>query len=100
MNFHFCQPLLDNELLLVCSRSRAVAGGGELNGRVFDEDGKFKQAYHLGDGIESMQTTSEGMIWTSFFDEGVFGNSRTGADDKFNIIQRGSLAPPATCFGH
>jgi hypothetical protein len=28
----------------------------------------------LGDGIETVQTTSRGVIWTSYFDEGVFGN--------------------------
>jgi hypothetical protein len=28
----------------------------------------------LGDGIQSVQATSAGVIWTSFFDEGVFGN--------------------------
>jgi hypothetical protein len=30
----------------------------------------------MGDGINSVQTTDEGMIWTSYFDEGVFGNYR------------------------
>jgi hypothetical protein len=28
----------------------------------------------LGDGIATVQATSEGVIWTSYFDEGVFGN--------------------------
>lgn len=28
----------------------------------------------LGDGIQSVQATSNGIIWTSFFDEGIFGN--------------------------
>ncbi|WP_176444820.1 hypothetical protein [Paenibacillus herberti] len=29
----------------------------------------------LGDGIQSVQVTDKGIIWTSYFDEGVFGNN-------------------------
>jgi len=29
---------------------------------------------NLGDAIESLQTTPDGCIWVSYFDEGVFGN--------------------------
>lgn len=73
-NIHHVQPLAD-ELLLVCARSHY---GGEddyeKNGRVYAREGNFKRAILLGDGIQSVQTTSDGRIWTSFFDEGVFGN--------------------------
>ncbi len=30
-------------------------------------------ALNLGDAIEDVQTTSDNLIWTSYFDEGVFG---------------------------
>lgn len=74
-NFHKVQPLPDGELLLACCRSQN-AGHGEidLNGQVFSENGQWRRQFLLGDGIEDVQTTSDGHIWTSYFDEGVFGN--------------------------
>jgi hypothetical protein len=73
-NIYHVQPL-GNELLLVCSRSYCSGGDGpERNGRVYTREGKFVRDVLLGDGIKSVQTTSNEIIWTSFFDEGVFGN--------------------------
>ncbi len=73
-NIHDIQPLAD-ELLLVCSRSRYKSRDNfEKNGRVYTRDGTLTREILLGDGIQSVQTTAEGVIWTSFFDEGVFGN--------------------------
>lgn len=74
INIHHVQPL-GSELLLVCSRSLCRAPNDvEENGRVYSRDGKFIRSILLGDGIQSVQTTSDGLIWTSFFDEGIFGN--------------------------
>lgn len=74
-NIHDIQPLGD-ELLLVCGRS-AYRGPAdfERNGRVYTRDGKFTREILLGDGIQDVQTTPSGVIWTSFFDEGIFGNN-------------------------
>jgi hypothetical protein len=73
-NIHDVQPLVD-ELLLVCARSHYKGPDDfEKNGRVYTRDGKFAREILLGDGIQSVQATSSGVIWTSFFDEGVFGN--------------------------
>ncbi|MAT97321.1 MAG: hypothetical protein CL608_09280 [Anaerolineaceae bacterium] len=74
-NYHFVQPLPDNELLLVCGRS-AYRGSDDydLNAQVFDFNGVLKRSFLLGDGIEDVQTTTDGCIWTSYFDEGIFGN--------------------------
>jgi hypothetical protein len=73
-NIHDVQPLGD-ELLLVCSRSM-FRGPGDIdhNGRVYSRSGDLKRELVLGDGIENTQVTSSGEVWTSFFDEGVFGN--------------------------
>jgi hypothetical protein len=74
LNIHDVQPLGD-ELLLVCSRSMyRSAGDIDHNGRVYSRTGVLKRELVLGDGIESTQVTSRGEVWTSFFDEGVFGN--------------------------
>ncbi|HTW96006.1 MAG TPA: hypothetical protein VMD30_14485, partial [Tepidisphaeraceae bacterium] len=73
-NIHHIQPLED-QLLLVCARSMYRSSNDfEKNGRVYTRDGKFSRDILLGDGIRAVQTTTDGLIWTSFFDEGVFGN--------------------------
>ena len=73
-NIHTVQPLGD-DLLLVCARSRYRGKDDfDRNARVYARDGTFVRDFLLGDGVEAVQTTSRGEIWTSYFDEGVFGN--------------------------
>lgn len=73
-NIHDIQPLSD-ELLLVCARSHYKGPDDfEKNGRVYTRGGRFVREILLGDGIQSVQATSRGTIWTSYFDEGIFGN--------------------------
>ncbi len=74
-NIHDIQPLPGNELLLACGRSHYRGPNDfEKNGRVYSSTGRLRREILLGDGIQDMQTTSNGTIWTSYFDEGVFGN--------------------------
>ena len=49
--------------------------GVEQNGRLYSTDGIFVRGLTLGDGIQDVAVTPDGLIWTSYFDEGVFGNS-------------------------
>src|SRR5262245_18658350 len=73
-NIHDIQPLND-DLLLVCSRSHYKGPSqSEKNGRVYGRNGRFLREMLLGDGIQSVQVTANGVIWTAFFDEGIFGN--------------------------
>lgn len=73
-NIHHIQPLGD-EILLVCARSHYRGPTDyEENGRIYTRNGKFVRSILLGDGIQSVQATSEKVIWTSYFDEGIFGN--------------------------
>jgi hypothetical protein len=74
-NIHEVQPIGDDELLLVCSRSSYRGPEDfDLNGRIYTRDGRFLRAILMGDGIETVQATRRGELWTSYFDEGVFGN--------------------------
>jgi hypothetical protein len=74
-NIHDIQPLPANEILLVCARSHYKSPNDfEKNGRIYSLNGEFNREILLGDGIQSVQATSSGIIWTSFFDEGIFGN--------------------------
>ena len=72
--FPSVQPLPDGEVLLVGARCHYRDGDPEKNAVVFSRDGKVLRRFVLGDGINSVQITDKGMIWASYFDEGVFGN--------------------------
>lgn len=72
-NYHYVQPLHDHLLLV---GARCTNYGNEqfdLNAKVCDLDGNTIREFLLGDGIQSVQVTEKGTIWTSYFDEGVFG---------------------------
>lgn len=73
-NIHEVQPLPD-AFLLVCARSyRKGPDDYDRNGRIYSLNGKFQREILLGDGIQAVQATPQGIIWTSYFDEGIFGN--------------------------
>jgi hypothetical protein len=42
--------------------------------RLYDHQGRIRSELNLGDASEDIQTTPDGQIWVSYFDEGVFGN--------------------------
>ncbi len=75
-NIHEVQPLPGGEFLLVCCRSHYKGPNDfDKNGRVYSSDGILLREILLGDGIQNVQATTGGLIWTSFFDEGILGNS-------------------------
>jgi hypothetical protein len=49
------------------------------NARIFAANGKTVREIGLGDGIEDLQVSPPGNIWTSYFDEGVFGGDSIAA---------------------
>jgi hypothetical protein len=40
---------------------------------IYDKRGAVRSTLDLGDASEDLQTTADGLIWVSYFDEGVFG---------------------------
>jgi hypothetical protein len=42
---------------------------------IYDKHGAVRSTIDLGDASEDLQTTPDGLIWVSYFDEGVFGAS-------------------------
>jgi hypothetical protein len=73
-NIHGVQPLGD-EILLICARSHYRGPDDyDKNGRIYTRDGEFVRGILLGDGIHSVQATSGKVVWTSYMDEGIFGN--------------------------
>jgi hypothetical protein len=63
-------------LMLINSRCwRRSATDVDLNCTVIDKNGAFIRSLCVQDGIQDAQTTPSGTeLWTSYFDEGVFGN--------------------------
>lgn len=42
---------------------------------MYDAQGNTRFELNLGDASEDLQTTPQGLIWVSYFDEGVYGGS-------------------------
>lgn len=68
------QPLPNDEILVVAARCDNHSGTPEQNATIYGPDGLVKRRFVMGDGIQDVQVTNSGDIWTSYFDEGVFGN--------------------------
>lgn len=74
-HYHFIQPIENEYILLASARSRYYSENQfDLNGKVFDQNGNLIREFLLGDGIQNLAVTSDDIIWTSYFDEGIFGN--------------------------
>jgi len=75
LNVPVAQRLPDGSFLVVARRSRRMPDGSyEPSAIVYDTNGNVRNEFVLGDGIEDVQVTSDGHIWVSYFDEGVYGN--------------------------
>lgn len=74
-NYHSVQPLGPEEWLLVRGRSD---DDEDRNAHVYDASGRHLRSFPAGDGIQDVQTTPDGRIWVSYFDEGVFGGTKLG----------------------
>jgi hypothetical protein len=74
-NFHQVQPLGENGWLLVRGRADDEQ---DRNAQVYDGFGRHVRSFHAGDGIQDVQTTEDGRLWVSYFDEGVFGDTTLG----------------------
>lgn len=83
-------------VLLAGARCRWRAEGAERNALAVDWSGRELARFTLGDGIENLRTTRDGTIWTSYFDEGVFGNYGWGSPGPAPIGEPGLVAFSST----
>ena len=75
MNFHFLRPVPDGSFLLLGARCVFDRTSGPEKNAVFtDRAGNVLRALTFGDGIANCIVREDGIIITSYFDEGVFGN--------------------------
>ena len=75
MNFHFIRPVPDGSFLLLGARCvYSEKNGPEKNAVFTDREGNVLRELTFGDGIQDCIVRNDGMIITSYFDEGIFGN--------------------------
>lgn len=68
--YYYAQKLGNNYL---CVAARCAPG--EKNAHIFSTTGDLIRSFHVGDGINDVQTAPSGQIWISYFDEGVCGDT-------------------------
>lgn len=74
------QMFPDGEILLVGARCwREADGTRETNALVYHSGGKLSGDFVLGDGIQDVLIAEDGSIWTSYFDEGIYGSYGWGS---------------------
>ena len=69
-SFSFLQPLPGGFLL-----AESRQDGFDPNAFTYDQSGKPIRSFCIGDGVQSVQTTTAGDIWVSYFDQGTLGNT-------------------------
>jgi hypothetical protein len=74
-NFTSVQRFGDEGWVLVRGRAKDES---DQNACVFGATGDWIRSFHIGDGVEDIQSTSQNEIWVSYFDEGVFSSVETG----------------------
>ena len=74
MNFHFLLPVPDGSFLLLGARCAYTKAGPEKNAVFTDRNGNVLRKMTFGDGIADCIVRSDGIIITSYFDEGIIGN--------------------------
>lgn len=85
-NLRHVQSLPENKWLLVRARAK---GDTDANGHVYSAEGDLLSTMPLGDCILDVQTTSSGQIWVSYFDQGIFENTKFGASGLASFTSSG-----------
>ena len=81
------QRLPDGGYALASSRSKI----GERNLQLFDDSGKFRTSFPIGDGVEHLVIDRRGQIWVGYFDEGIFGGDPLSSAGLSRFDQTGKL---------
>lgn len=79
LTLHHINKLPNNELLIASARATYYGKDEyEKNAKVFDYQGNLKREFTLGDAIENIQTSKNGDIWVSYYDEGTISPEKIG----------------------
>ncbi|MDO5533894.1 MAG: hypothetical protein Q4F65_04490 [Propionibacteriaceae bacterium] len=63
----------DGTFVVVGARCEWSPQGPELNALAIDQTGRIVRRGCVGDGVHRLQVSSDGAIWVSYFDEGIYG---------------------------
>ncbi len=75
LDFHHIRKINSECLLLSSARCWFHSKDDiEKNALIINRNGEVLNQFTLGDGIQDIKIEKEEIIWTSYFDEGVFGN--------------------------
>ncbi|WP_430883351.1 hypothetical protein [Fusibacter sp. JL216-2] len=75
VDFHFVREIDQEQILLASARCQYFSESNiEKNAIIFSKSGVVKNTLTLGDGIQDIKVSKNKELWTSYFDEGVFGN--------------------------
>lgn len=80
--FPYVDGFPDGSFIVASARCRYDGHSGELNASIYDQNGAPQKQMCLGDGINDVAVSSASLIWTSYFDEGVFGNFGWGGGNS------------------
>ncbi len=87
IDFSLVDRFPDGRLLLVASRCDVDVEGTWLpNAFIYDIQGNLVNQFCLDDGIQNMQIDEDGLIWVSYFDEGVYADAATGSNGAFGLV--------------
>ncbi|MBF8984585.1 hypothetical protein IZY60_13645 [Lutibacter sp. B2] len=73
VDFDFVRNIDDHNYLLSSSRFHSE-DNIEQNAIIITKNGDIKNKLLLGDGIQDIKIEDSNIIWTSYFDEGIFGD--------------------------
>jgi hypothetical protein len=87
-NYRFIQPLPIDNWLVVRSRAQNEL---DTNAHIYDSSGEKVRSFHAGDAIQDVQTTEDGQIWISYFDEAAAGGVGIGGKGLASFDEKGDL---------
>lgn len=88
LSSQFVDVLPDGRVLLASARCRSV---NHMNGLIYDPKSKKTVCFCAGDGIQNMFADNLGRIWISFFDEGIFGETKISASGAVCLNDQGDI---------
>ncbi len=96
--FTSAQPVGENYLLVEALMEDEE--NDSRNAYVFDKEGIILNKYAFGDGVQDVQTTPEGDVWVSYFDQSdpgrlnCFNDGNKTFDFYYSILKENQHVPP------
>lgn len=81
LNFYHAQKIDNDRVLLVAART---TNDLTHNACIYSMNGQLLSSFALDDAIESVNVTSDGFVWVSYFDEGVFSDGKIA---RFGLVK-------------